>query len=132
MKNLIKSTTLVLAAVLMISTSIFANGAKEKAVEKATETVQSAAPDDWKTLAVQADYLIRKNAGLSSAKQWLDKSLNIKEDSYNLEIMGDYYVKCNLPKEAVVYYIKSMEALKANDASVDTSHIQDKIVLAMN
>ncbi|WP_147407475.1 hypothetical protein [Reichenbachiella sp. MSK19-1] len=127
MKNTIKTITFVVAAVLFMNTSSFASGAKEKAVEKAVSVVENGAPDDWMLLAEQADYLIKKNAGIANAKGWIQESLSIKEAPYNLEIMGDYYSKCNLNKQAMEYYIKSMDAMKVENANVNTSHIQDKI-----
>lgn len=132
MKNLIKSTTLAIATVLLVSMSSFA-GTKEKALEKATEAVEQGAPDDWKLLASQADYLIRKDAGLATAKEWLDQSMEIAQTSYNMEVMGDYYVKCHLPKEAAKFYIMSIDARKveSKDATVDTSDIQDKLTALM-
>ncbi|WP_143519897.1 hypothetical protein [Reichenbachiella sp. 5M10] len=131
MKNSIKSIALSLLAVVLISTSSYAGGAKEKAVEKANDVIEHAAPDDWMLLAKQAQFLLRKEAGLSTAKSWLDQSLKIKEDSYNLSILGDYYLKCNLNDQAVNAYVQSMEVLKKDDATVDTEHIQVKIVEAM-
>ncbi|MBU2914500.1 MULTISPECIES: hypothetical protein [Reichenbachiella] len=128
MKNLIKTSSLVIATILMITTTSFAGGTKEKAIEKAVDAVENGAPDDWMLLAEQADYLIKKDAGMTKAKTWIEASLAIKEAPYNLEVMGDYYSKCNLKREAMMHYIKSMNALKADDATVDTSHIQDKIV----
>ncbi|MCV9387613.1 hypothetical protein [Reichenbachiella ulvae] len=133
MKNLIKTTTFAIAAILLVSTTSFAFGTKEKAIEKATEAVENGAPDDWKLLTKQAEYLIKKDAGLATAKEWLDQSMEIKTNSYNLEVMGDYYAKCHLPKEAANYYIKSIDARKAElkDATADTSDIQDKLVALM-
>ena len=130
MKKTTQLISLAMAGMMLISTSTFAYGVKDKAVEKATAAVENAAPDDWKTLASQADFLIRKDAGLSSAKQWLEKSLEIKEDTYNLEVMGDYYMSSNLPAKAIAYYVKSIDKKREGNQTADTREIQEKVMAA--
>ncbi|MFY0627855.1 MAG: hypothetical protein JXR07_16270 [Reichenbachiella sp.] len=120
----ILSTVLVIA---ILATSSFA-GTKEKAIAKATEAVENGSPDDWKLLASQADYLIKKNTALGTAKEWAEKSISIKADAFNFEVMGDYYVKSNLPKEAIGYYIKSMDMVKVGNPAANTQYLQDKII----
>lgn len=132
MKKSIKLFAIALIALVSVSTSSYAFGTKEKAITKATEAVESGAPDDWVLLAKQSEYLLNKDAGLSTVKEWLEKSIELKEDTYNLELMGDYYLKCNLNREAIKYYIKTMAVMKVDDANVNTSEIQEKIVGAQN
>ena len=127
MKNSTKLLSLALVMALA-SFSTLAEGTKEKAVAKATEAVENGSPDDWMLLAKQADYLIRKNASLGTAKEWIEKSISIKEDAYNLEVFGDYYSKNNLHREAITYYLKSADRVKANNPGANTSWLQDKIV----
>ncbi|MGL1888555.1 MAG: hypothetical protein OCD76_18725 [Reichenbachiella sp.] len=130
MKNLNKIFSIALIAIITITTSSFA-GTKDKAVTKATEAVEQGAPDDYVLLANQANYLLKRDAGLSTAKMWIEQSLSIKQDTYNTEVMGDYYRKCNLHREAVSFYIKSIELNKqVNGVNVDTRAIQDKIKLS--
>jgi len=129
MKNYSKLFMLALVGMILFSSTTFA-GVKEKAVAKANAVVQNASPDDWKTLAAQADYLIKKEAGLATAKNWLDKSLAIKESAYGLEVFGDYYLASNLPVKAIGYYIKSMDKIKEGNPKANTTAQQDKILLA--
>ncbi len=130
MKNTSKLLTVAFALALTLSSfSLVAKA--DKSVDKAKAAVENASPDDWKTYAKSAQILIRKKADMSEAKKWIEKSIAIKETPLNLEVMGDYYVKNNLPKKAINYYIKSMDKMKEqNDATIDTSAIQDKIVKA--
>lgn len=130
MKKTTQLISLALAGMMLISTSTFAYGVKDKAVAKATAAVENAGPDDWKTMASQADFLIRKDAGLSSAKKWLDQSLEIKTDTYNLEVMGDYYLSSNLPEKAIHYYVKSIDQKRVGNQMADTSSIQLKVLSA--
>jgi len=130
MKRSIKLFAFVLVALVTVNSSSFASGVKEKALSKAKQAVEQGAPDDWMLLAKQSEYLLGKNAGLSTVKEWLETSIKIKEDAYNLELMGDYYQRCNLNKQAIAYYLRSMDILKANDATVNTKDIQAKIIQA--
>jgi len=105
---------------------------KSKWLEKAEEAIEKAAPDDWKTYAKWADKLIDKDVGMKKVKQWIEQSMSIKTTAYNLEVAGDYYLKNNLPRKAVDYYIKSMNKLKEKDVFADTRVIQDKIRKALD
>ena len=129
MKTISKLSTLAIALVVSFSSlSVQAN--PDKALNKAKAAVEQASPDDWETYANSAKTLIQKKAYMAEAKKWIETSLSIKETAFNLEIMGDYYMKNKLPKKAMSYYIQSMNKLKEKDATVDTSNIQDKILKA--
>ena len=127
MKISSKILSATLAVVVVMSSFSTMAGTKDKAIAKATEAVENGSPDDWKLLAKQADYLIKKNTALGTAKQWTAKSISIKADPYNHEIMGDYYAKSNLPREAIGYYIKSMDMVKVGNPTANTQWLQDKI-----
>lgn len=133
MKNLSKYSAFLMAFAILFSTTTNANsfgGVKEKAVEKARSAVNTASPDDWQTLAKSAELLVNKNTNLGEAKDWLEKSLAITTNAYNLEVMGDYYAKNNLPKKSIEYYIQSMNKLKEKNPNVSTTDLQDKILAA--
>nr|WP_245906996.1 hypothetical protein [Reichenbachiella versicolor] len=116
-----------LIVVVLLSASFAFAGTKEKAVLKAIETVENGSPDDWKLLAAQAQYLISKNAGYSQAKDWIDKSISIKEDAYNFEVLGDYYLKSNLPSKAMESYVKSIQLTQQQKDGGDISRVQFKL-----
>ncbi len=102
--------TMLALASLFVSASIYAvpNGTDKKIAEKARMAVEDAAPDDWYTLAESAEKCIRKKVNLTEAKQWLERSLEIRQAPYNLAVMGDYYYMNKLPNEALEYYVKSL------------------------
>ena len=101
---------LALAAVFVSSGVFAATNSIEnnRTAEKARQAVEEAAPDDWYTYAESAEKCIRKKVNLAEAKGWLERSLEIKETSYNTAIMGDYYTQNNLPEKALEYYVKSL------------------------
>lgn len=116
-----------LALLLILQTSVFAEIHENKSVEKAKEAVENGSPDDWQLLAKQAKVLIRKKKDLGTAKEWIEKSIAIKRDVSNLELMGDYYALNNLPKKALDYYSQCSELMRQNDQSADVSYYQNKI-----
>lgn len=118
-------------AAFFFSASAFASTegkyATNKTVEKSREAVANASPDDWKTLAIHAEKCMKKKVNLKEAAEWLDRSLAITEDPYNLRLKGDYYKINNLPKEAMGYYIKSIRAGLAKDINYRDVSTQLKI-----
>lgn len=130
MKNSIKLFAIALIATVTVSTSSFASN--EKTINDTAVAVDVEAKKDWILLAKQSEYLMNRNSHLSTAKVWLEESLEIKETAYNLELMGDLHFKNNEGKQAIIYYIKAMEALKTENPLVDTASLQDKIVQAKN
>ena len=117
------------AAFLMMLTSVsgFAAVKPDKVVEKARAAVSAASPDDWETYAKSAQMCIKKKVNLAEAKEWLDKSLSIKESPFALEVAGDYYMVNKLAREAITHYVKSMNMVKEKDFYANTSTLQEKI-----
>lgn len=134
MKKLLKKSLFVCAVVsasFLLNLNAYAtqekSNPKDKTTIKAQEAVNNASPDDWKTLAVNAEKCIKKNVNLKEASEWLDRSLEIKEDAYNLRVKGDYYYQNNLPEKALDYYIKSIRSGLANDINYVDTETQLKI-----
>ncbi|MEO1050012.1 MAG: hypothetical protein AAFX87_05285 [Bacteroidota bacterium] len=123
----IKSFFAVLLAATLISVNSFAVAPSDKAVEKARKAVANASPDDWETFAKSAQMCIRKNVNMAEAQEWLEKSIAIKATSFNLEVMGDYFMKNKLPVKAMEYYVKSIDKAKRTNVNADTGDLQTKI-----
>ena len=115
---------------LLASVSTFAKSTDNKLVQKARTAVENASPDDWYAYAKSAQMCIKKNVNMKEAAVWIDKSLEIKQDAFNLEIKGDYFMKNNLPKKALEQYILAAKVGKESDVNFDTSDLQAKIVKA--
>ncbi len=119
------SLGLVVAFLLSVSVSYASTGSK--AEEKAREAVENAAPDDWHTLAESAEKLMRKKKNLKEANEWIDKSISIKETSYNTTLKGDYYYALQMPDKALEYYVKAMQLAHKENKDADLSSIQQKV-----
>ena len=122
-KNFALALVFALGSVSMTAAAFTPN----KAVEKARAAVEKASPDDWQTYAKSAEKCIRREVNLKEAAEWLDKSLSIKETSYNLRVKGDYYKMNNLPEKALEYYIKSIQAGILSDVNYSDPETQQKI-----
>ncbi len=127
MKLVTKTLTLALVAV-MISAQTFAAVKIDKTTEKAREAVEAASPDDWHTYAEAAEKCIIKEVNLKEAATWIKQSVEIKETTYNLKVLGDYYVMNNLPEKAIEAYGKSIRLGKMNNDKYADKATQDKIV----
>ena len=118
------------AALVWVSSVSFvqAGSNADKIIEKARATVESASPDDWQALAKSAKMCIDKNVNLKEAAEWIEKSVSIKETTFNTKVMGDYYALSNLPEKAVEYYSKSIRIGKLEDADYQDEDAQNKIL----
>lgn len=121
------------AAVLLTAATFAATalpsttGNHSRAVKKAIETVEKAEAYDWKTLAECAEICFKKGENVSQALEWINRSIEINEDPYNLEIKGDYYESEGDKQEAMKYYYKAIVAGKAQNFWNDNDRLQEKI-----
>jgi hypothetical protein len=129
MKTLKTTILSTMALVMLLSINAFAVGS-DKVVEKARAMVNEAAPHDWEAFAKAADLCIKKDVNLTEAKEWLDKSLTIKESSLVYEVIGDYYAKNKLYDKAINNYILSMLKIKEANNLGDTKYLEAKIAKA--
>lgn len=107
------------------------DGKSEKILTKNRDIVQESAPDDWYTLAFCAEQCIKKNIVNKEVAEWIDKSLEIKKSSFNLEIKGDYYMKNKLPKKAGEFYLEAIKVGLEEDKNFNYSDLQSKIARIM-
>jgi len=108
------------------------DGKNGKIMAKYRDIVQESAPDDWHTLASCAEQCIKKNIVNKEVAEWIDKSLEIKKSSYNLEIKGDYYMKNKLPEKAGKFYLEAIKIGLEEEKNFDSSGLQTKIARIMN
>lgn len=100
---------------------------ESNAVKKAKEAVEEAAPYDWRTLAESAKVCFKKKENVDLALKWIDKSIEINKDPFNLEIKGDYYQSIGDNKEAMKLYYDAITTGKEQNFWFDTSELQAKI-----
>jgi CRISPR/Cas system-associated protein Csm6 len=133
MNTLKVSKSVVLGLILFVSVSsvAWANMGEDRTTDKARAEVAKASADDWQTLAANAEKCFRKKVNMKEASEWLDRSLQIAETRYNLELKGDYYSMNNLQDKAVEYYIKAINVVPDKSAS-EVIAIQKKIAKIRN
>src|SRR6478609_7373774 len=115
-----------------VSSVAWASTGEDRTTDKARAEVAKASADDWQTLAANAEKCFRRKVNMREASEWLDKSLQITESRYNLELKGDYYNLNNLPEKAVDYYIKAIEVAQSSRSTSEVIEIQHKIAKIKN
>lgn len=125
-----KFMALIAAIMFVFSSSMNLYAFDKNDVEKIREEVQNASPNDWQTLANCADKCLRKNVNVNEALEWIEKSIEINPNPENLVIKGDYYYRNKKADEAIVVYLKALEANNHTDKLV-TEAIQFKIQKAL-
>ena len=100
---------------------------ESNAVKKAKVAVKEAEPYDWKTLAESAQVCFKKKENLEMAMEWINKSIEINKDPFNLEIKGDYFESIGEEKEAMKLYYEAITVGKEQSFWFDSSDIQAKI-----
>lgn len=124
MQTLIKSISIFSLAIIL-STQAFAG--QSRAVKKAKEAVAEAAEYDWKTLAKSAEICFNKGENIEEALVWIEKSIEIQKDPFNLQVLGDYYASIGDKKTAMAKYYEAITVAKDQNFWYDTSSIQAKI-----
>ena len=123
-----------LMVLLLCGTSLYAysfDGKSDKILTKNGDIVKESAPDDWYTLASCAEHCIKKNIVNKEVAEWIDRSLEIKKSSYNLEVKGDYYMKNKLPEKAGEFYLEAIKIGLEEDRNFNYSGLQSKIARIM-
>jgi len=109
-----------------------ADGKNEKILNKNREIINNTAPDDWYTLASCAKSCLKKNVLNKEVAEWIDRSIEIKKTSYNMEVKGDYYIINRLPEKAGEYYLEAIRIGFDEDKNFDSSELQSKIAKIVN
>ena len=116
-------------ALLVVVGQSFASASNPDVVSKAKKAV-AASPNDWYVLASSADVCFEQHANLSEAKQWIQKSLEMEENAYTLEVMGDYYLESDQPEKAIEYYVRSLKEARSSQDNLNPDNQQAKIAKA--
>lgn len=116
-------------ALLVVVSQSFAFANNPDVISKAKKAVASA-PNDWYVLASSADVCLEQHSNLSEAKQWIEKSLEMEENAYTLEVMGDYYLESDQPVKAMEYYVLSLKKAQEAQGELNPENQQAKIAKA--
>ena len=126
--KLVFKTLVIACMALAVNTTSFAGIKVDKVIKEAREAVETASPDDWHTFAEAAEKCIDKGVNMKEAAMWIKQSVQIKESSYNMRVLGDYYAANRLPQKAVDAYSKSIRIGKLHNRAYADKETQDKVV----
>jgi len=83
------------------------------ALASARAAMASLAPDDYQTAFRCAGFAFQNNVAPDEARQWIDKSISIKETWLNLRLKADMMAKDGKTAEAIQYGEKAIAVGKA-------------------
>jgi tetratricopeptide (TPR) repeat protein len=93
---------------------------EQLAMEGIREALEKAAEDDWLIYAQAANYLIEKDTEHLLALEWIDKSLELKENFYNNWVKAKLMAQKNEYIEATNYSKKALKLGKSEGDSFKT------------
>ena len=101
-----------------IPITVDANG---KAMANARAAVAAAKADDWRTPYQAAGFTLNNDHGMSEGEKWLQQSLKVQQNYYNLNLLARWQAKTGKKSEAVATAKKALEAAKASTDKIDTA-----------
>jgi hypothetical protein len=121
---------------LLVVTAVNASDNKtgnseETVILKARNRAEKAREGDWKTLADCANTLIKIGISSEEVIKWIEKSISVQENFYNVSLQGDYY---RLKKEftkANEKYLKAIHLAQMDNNQDAVSNIQWKILITL-
>lgn len=130
-------TSIITILILLLTFNIVFAGdddsksANEALILKVTVKAESVKEGDWKTLANCAKTLLDQRINCEEALTWLEKSVSIEKNYYNLMILGDYY-RINLDfTQAYNNYINAILSAQKERRQDVIPDIQWKILITM-
>jgi hypothetical protein len=91
----------------------------EVALAGARAAMSSLAADDHQTAYRSASFAFQNNVAPDEARQWVDKSISIKETWLNLRLKADMLAKTGQTAEAVRFAERAIATGKASNAPAD-------------
>ncbi len=103
----------------------------ESVIVRMKNRAENAREGDWKTLADCANKLILRGIANGEVLSWIEKSVCMQENYYNLSLMGDYF---HLKQEfymAKLFYLKAMQMIQLKSNPEEMRRLQWKILISM-
>jgi hypothetical protein len=100
-----------------IPITVDANG---KAMANARAAVDTASAGNWRTPYQAASFTFNNDHGMNEGEKWLQKSLAVQENYYNLNLLARWQAKTGKKTEAVATAKKALEAAKKSTDTIDT------------
>jgi hypothetical protein len=91
----------------------------DKALASARAAMSALAADDHQTAYRSASFAFQNNVAADEARQWVDKSIAIKETWFNLRLKADMLAKEGKTADAITFAQRAVATGKAADANPD-------------
>jgi hypothetical protein len=99
----------------------------EIGLANARAAMAALAPDDGTTAFRCASFAFQNGAALDEAKQWVDKSIGIKETWLNLRLKADMMAKEGKPKDAIKFAQRAIEVGKTDAPPDELTKIEKQV-----
>lgn len=131
-----RTTTLTILILMFAFNIVFAgskrdNTSNEAIFMKVKAKAESVKSDDWKSLAKCAKTLLDNKIKREEALSWINESIEINRNYYNLTLLGDYYRMHLEINKAYESYVQALLSAKKAGKERLVPGIQWKILLTM-
>jgi hypothetical protein len=99
----------------------------DKALASSRKAIADAKPDDWRTPYRAAAFCLDNNVNLAEAKEWLAKSVAVKETMYNLSGQARLLAMDGKKADAIALAKRAIAVGKAADPKADTAMVDNLI-----
>ena len=99
----------------------------EHALANARAAMASLAPDDHQTAFRCASFAFQNNVAPDEARQWMDKSISIKETWLNLRVKADMLAKEGKTAEAIQFAEKAIAVGKTDAPADEIAKIEKQV-----
>lgn len=99
----------------------------EHALASARAAMASLAPDDHQTAFRCASFAFQNNVAPDEARQWMDKSISIKETWLNLRVKADMLAKDGKTAEAIQFGEKAIAVGKTDAPADEIAKIEKQV-----
>lgn len=99
----------------------------EHALASARAAMASLAPDDHQTAFRCASFAFQNNVAPDEARQWMDKSISIKETWLNLRVKADMLAKDGKTAEAIQFAEKAIAVGKTDAPADEIAKIEKQV-----
>ena len=99
----------------------------EHALANARAAMASLAPDDYQTAFSCANFAFQNNVAPDEARQWIDKSISIKETWLNLRVKADMLAKEGKTSEAIQFGEKAIAVGKTDAPADEIAKIEKQV-----
>lgn len=97
-------------------------------IEKARAAIAAAKPDDWQARMQAANFAFQNKVGTEEGMQWLDQSIQIKENFNNLGLKARVLAEQGKTTEAIAAGEKALQLGKAANANAQAIANMEKLV----